>query len=370
MSTCRLLAIVRKEFRHIARDARILFLVTVAPAFLLITLSYIFALDVTRVDIAIRDLDRTPISREFLTSLTADGDIAVVAYVEHDEEIEPLFLRDLVDLVLIIPPGFADAVLDGGPAPVQGIVDGADAIAAGQTIRFLEGRTQVWDASLDVRPIGAAGGGFEITSHAWYNETIKSLVSMVPGMIAIILCMPALAFALALAREQETGSFESIVATPLRGAEYLLGKWLAYETSGMLSAVLTWLVATMWFRVPFRGSFLVFLITAADYMMATMGMSMLVAAFVRNQQTAMFLILVVFFVPSFFIAGLILPIGDGSIGQAVAFGLPATHFITICRSVFLKGLGLAALWRPISALLGFGVVAQATSLLLFKKKLR
>ena len=138
----------------------------------------------------------------------------------------------------------------------------------------------------------------------------------------------------------------------------------------MLSAVLTWLVATMWFRVPFRGSFIVFLITAADYMIATMGMSMVVAGFVRNQQTAMFLILVVFFVPSFFIAGLILPIGDESVGQVIAFGLPATHFITICRSVFLKGLGLADLWRPASALLGYGVVAQATSLLLFKKKLR
>ena len=369
MSIHRLLAVARKEFRHITRDVRTSFLVTVAPAFLLITFSYVFSFDVEQVDVAVYDLDRTPLSREFIVTLTADGDLTIVARVQREEEIELLFTRDIADLVLVIPHGFADVALGSGPAKVQCIADGADAIAASQAIGLLDSRVQAFGASLHVQRSGASVSSFDVSSRAWYNETLKSLVSMVPGMMAVILCMPALALTLALTREKETGSFENLIATPVRGTEYLLGKLLAYEISGMASVILAWLIATLWFRVPFRGSLLAFLLLAADYMIASMGISLVIANFVRNQQTAMFLILMVFFVPSFFIAGLILPVADEPIARAIAYALPTTHFITICRSVFLKGLGPVALWKPALVLLGIGTACQAVSLVLFGKKL-
>jgi ABC-2 type transport system permease protein len=368
MSIWRLLSVTRKEFRHITRDLRTGFLVTVAPAFLLVTFSYVFAFDVDRVDIAVRDLDCTPLSRAFLTTLTADGDVAIVAYLERGEETEPLFTGDVADLVLVIPRGFADAVLSGGPAEAQCVVDGSDSIAAGQAVGLLESRVEAFGVRLAAQR-GGAVGGLEVSTRVWYNDALKALVSMVPGMLAVILCMPALALALALTRDKETGAFEGLIVTPVRGIEYLLGKLLAYEISGIASVVLGWLVATLWFRIPFRGSFGGFLLLAADYMIATMGISLMVANFVHNQQSAMFLILMVFFVPSFFITGLITPIADEPIAQAVAYGLPTTHFITICRAVFLKGLGLVALWKPALILLGMGVVCQAVSLVLFEKKL-
>lgn len=369
MSIRRLLAVARKEFRHITRDVRTFFLVTVAPAFLLVTFSYVFALDVDRVDVAVRDLDRTSLSREFVASLTAGGDVVVVAYVQHEEEIDPLFTRDIADLALVIPHGFADAALGDGPAQVHCIVDGADAISTYYSIGLLESHVNAFVADLRARRSGGVGSSFIVSDLAWYNETLKSLISMVPGMMAVILCMPALALALALTREKETGSFENLIATPVRGTEYLLGKLLAYEISGTVSVVLTWFIATLWFRVPFRGSFPIFLLLAADYMVASMGISLVISNFVRNQQTAMFLILMVFFVPSFFIAGLMLPVADEPISRAVAYGLPTTHFIVICRSVFLKSLGLVALWKPASVLLGTGIVSLAISLFLFRKKL-
>jgi len=374
MSIRRLLAVARKEFRHITRDVRTFFLVTVAPALLLVTLSYVFALDVGQIHLAVCDLDRTPLSRALLAHLTADGDLNVVADVQREAEIEPLFAREVADVVLVVPHGFADAALGGGPARVQCVVDGADAITALQTVSLLESRVNAFVADglvagLRDRHSGAAVGGFDVSSRAWYNEPLKALISMVPGIMAVIMCMPALALALALTREKETGSFESLIATPVRGGEYLFGKLLAYESSGMVSVVLCWLIATLWFRVPFRGNFLDFVLLAAIYMIASMGISLVVANFARNQQTAMFLILMVFFVPSFFVAGLILPVANEPIARAFAYTLPTTHFVTICRSVFLKGLRAAALWGPASALLGMGLVTQAIALVLFKKKL-
>lgn len=373
MSLRRLLVVAHKEFRHITRDPRILFLVTIVPSFLLVTLSYVFAMDVEQVDIAVRDLDHTSLSRRFIAHLVADGDLVVVADVRREEEIELLFTRNIADLVLIIPHGFADAVLGGESVEVQCVTDGADASAASQAIGFLESRVNAFvaDGLSHLLPERAGGVGnlLDISDRAWYNETLKALISMVPGMLAVILCMPAMALALALAREKEMGSFEGLIATPVRGIEYLVGKLLAYGISGLVSAVLAWLVATLWFRVPFRGSFIDFLLLTADYLIASLGVSMVVANFVRNQQTAMFFILMVFFVPSFFISGLLLPIADEPVARAFAYALPTTHFITLCRSLFLKGLGALALWEPASLLLGIGLVSQIASLALFKKKL-
>jgi ABC-2 type transport system permease protein len=385
MSIRRLLVVARKEFWHITRDLRLLFLVTIAPAFLLVTLAYVFALDVGEIDIAVRDLDQTALSRDLVSHITADGDLAVVARLQDLGGVERLLLRRTADIVLTIPPGFAESVLGGEPAQIQCIVDGVDAIGASRSLGLLESRVQAFTARA-MRSRGGMGGGsggagavgpvdpaavegLAIKERAWYNEALKSLISMVPGLMAVILCMPALAFALALAREKEMGSFETLIVTPVRGVEYLIGKLLAYEIGGVASGVLALLVATLWFEVPFRGSFPLFLLLTADYMIASTGISLVVASLVRNQQTAMFLILMIFFVPSFFLAGLLRPVAEEPIARAVAYALPSTHFIRISRSLFLKGLGLSALQAPALALLGIGLTCQIASLLLFRKKL-
>ncbi len=370
MSLRRLWAVARKEFFHITRDRRTLFLVTLAPAFLLVTLSYVFSFNVDRADIAVRDLDNTALSRAFLRGITASGDLQIVAYVEREGEETPLFARDRADALLVIPHGFADRVLAGGPATVGCVVDGADAITASQILSLIEGVVDRWAADRVRLTSSLLPPGYcDVRTLAWYNPTFDALVSVVPGIMAILLCMPSLALVLALTREKEVGSFESLVVTPVRGTEYLLGKLLAYELSGMVSVILSWLVAVAWFHVPFRGRLTVFLSLAAVYLVAGMGISMLIANFIHNQQTAMFLILMVIFVPSFFISGLLLPVADKPVGRLVAYSLPTTHFIAISRGVFLKGLGVAALWPPVRSLLVMGAGNVALSLFLFRKKL-
>jgi ABC-2 type transport system permease protein len=221
---------------------------------------------------------------------------------------------------------------------------------------------------------GASGilpqsGPVEVRSLAWYNAGLESMVSMVPGLLAIVLIMPALAFALALTREKETGTLESLVATPLSGLEYLTGKLLAYVMAGLLSAVLGLLVAVLWFKVPFRGNLGVYLLLAAVYFAACMGAAIVIANFVKSQQTAMYIVLLAFIVPSFFLAGLITPVGKDSLSMMLtSYALPSTHFVEISRVVFLKGLGLPYVARPALALAGMGLGAMVVGLGLFKKK--
>jgi ABC-2 type transport system permease protein len=370
MSFRRMLAITRKEFQHILRDLRTVFLVTISPAFLLFTLSYIFAFDVQQVDLAVWDLDESSLSREYVAMLSADGDTRLDIRVSSYDELDQLLLSGRVNGALVIPPGFERDLQAGLPVEVEGVIDGADPISANQSVTALAERTAAFGARFGASP-QVAMQGLELRGEVWYNPTLQSLIGMVPGLTAIVLAMPTLALALALAREKETGSFEGLITTPIRGTEYLVGKLLAYLINGLVSVFLVWLVAVLYFDVPFEGSLPLYLLLGVVYLLASMGFSLFVANFVRNQQTAMFLVLMAFFVPSFFVAGLIMPIDPSSpFSQAIGFLFPATHFIEISRGVFLKGLGLWPLWTRTLTLGGMAAGGLAVSLVLFEKKIK
>jgi len=371
MSLRRATAIVRKEILHIIRDPRNLFLVTVSPAFLLFLLSYIFSFDVGQFKIAVLDFDRTALSRIYLDSLTGDQDLTVAYTVGSYEEIDPLLVSGKIDAALVIPPGFANAIHSKQPPQVQAIVDGSDPFSAPQLIGSLSARSEVFAASAGSAQPGQQVQPVEVRTQAWYNAGLKSMNSMVPGLLAIVLIMPTMALALALTREKETGTLEGLVATPVSAAEYLLGKLLAYIAAGLVSAALALAVAVFWFRVPFRGNLVVYLLLAADYFLACMGATVVIADFVKSQQTAMFIVLIIFIVPSFFLAGMISPVSTGSLGSMLAsYAMPSTHFVAISRSLFLKGLGLDQVLRPALVLLGMGLGALAVGLLRFRKRVR
>jgi drug efflux transport system permease protein len=365
----RIVTIVRKEILHIVRDPRNLFLVTISPAFLLFLLSYIFSFDITQLNLAVLDLDHTPLSRRYLYSLTSDQDLALANVVNSYVDILPLLRSGAVDLALVIPPGFADKVHNGQPAQVQAIIDGADPFVGRQAASSLSARSGVFVTSIGASDSLLGGGPVEVRSQAWYNAGLESLLSMVPGLMAIVLLMPTMAFALALTREKETGTLEGLIVTPVSGLEYVTGKLLAYVATGLASAILALLVAILWFKVPFRGSLVVYLLLVGDYFLACMGAAVVIASFVKSQQTAMFVILLVFLVPSFFLAGLITPVStESSRALLTSYVLPSTHFVEISRVVFLKGLGLAYLLRPALILFGMGAGALALGLFLFKKR--
>ncbi|MBN1889681.1 MAG: ABC transporter permease [Thermoflexales bacterium] len=370
ISLRRLFAITGKELRHVVRDVRTLFLVTVTPAFMLLTLAYVFSFDVEHFNLVVLDQDKSDLSRQYLADLSSDGTFRIVASVDHYKEIDAWLQAGDAHAALIIPPGTEASLRAYRPSPVQVILDGVDAIAASQALGQLYARTNAYAVSLlSTHPdLSIESGVLDVRSQAWYNPSLKSLYSMVPGLIAVVLAMPALALALALTREKELGSFEGLSATPVRGIEYLGGKMLAYVGFSLAGALLVVAVAIAWFRVPFRGDLLVFLEFTACYFLASFGLSMVVANFAKSQQVAMLVVILAFFIPSFFLAGLILPVDTSSAGARLASSLlPATHFIAICRGVFLKGLGIADLYAPVCTLLAIGGVMLALSLALFCK---
>lgn len=362
-------AVARKELRHIARNRLTLFLVTVSPALLLFLLAYVFAFNVDTADLAVLDLSQSRAARAYVDRLTGGNALRLIATAADYTDIDRLLVAGTADAALVIPPDFAAATASQPAAPVQLIVDGSNPIIAGQIMNVISRASAAAGAA--VQPtLRDLAPSFELRSRAWYNPGLKSQISMVPGLMGIVLSLPALALSLSLTREKELGTLEGLMATPIEGVAYLAGKTGAYVVTGLIGLLVSWLIAVAWFKVPFRGGAALLILFTVFYFLATAGVSLLISSRISSQQTAMLLVMLIFFVPSFFLAGLIDPIDRTStVAVLLSQPLPATHYIAIARGLFLKGVGLDVLLQPALMLLTMGLAALVVSALTFRKKL-
>lgn len=362
----RMRAVILKEYKHIWLDPGFFFLTVLSPAVLLMLLSYIFSFDVDHARLAVIDNDNSPQSQAYVRSLTADGDLTIDEEAGDYDDIARLFQSGRAEGALVIPPGFGSRLAGERQAPVNLVVDGSDAGTAYQVISSVEQRTLAFAAPL----LNPAAAGFDVRLRVWFNENLRSQYSMVPGLIAIVLIMPAMSIALAVAREKESGAFESLVTTPVLGSEYLAGKLAVFLSLGLLGGLMALGVAVFWFRVPFRGSFLLYALLMADYLFALMGFCLFIANFVGSQRAVSSIVLLALFIPSFFLTGLLLPVDKSSfVSEALAFSIPSTHFIIISRGVALKGILMRDLWWEALILFVTGLGTLLAAITLFKKKL-
>ena len=214
-------AIVRKELLHIVRDKRTLFMVFISPAFTLTMLSYLFTWDVEHFTLAIFDQDRSSLSRRYISSLTEDGTFEAREYVQGYEHASDLLLAGHVQGVLVVPPALMQQVNRGDPAQVQVLLDGTNPTAARQMLSRLEGQSVAIGGTLfgQGREVAQQLLPLEVRSRVLYNPNLKSLHSMVPGLIGVVMLMPAFTVATSLTREKEMGTLEGLLATPVRGRE-------------------------------------------------------------------------------------------------------------------------------------------------------
>jgi ABC-2 type transport system permease protein len=378
MNVLRTWAVVRKEARHILRDRRAFFLVTVSPVFLLLVMAYTFMVDIKYVSIAVMDRDETHLSRRYLAGLGGTGEV-LVQYVARDYgDLEHWLMTSQAKAALVIPPGFEADLQAGREASLQVLVEGTDPNTANTAMQQVGGYTQQF--ALDVATEVARRAGLvvdestlmpvDLRLRTWYNPTLKAVIGFLPALIAMVMGMPATATTLALTREKEHGTLEQLITTPIRRVELLVGKLIPYVLSGLLSVVLCTAVAVYWFGAPFQGSFALFMLLSADFLLATMGIALILSVFVKSQQAAQIGAMLIFFFPGFFLSGIFYPLFSMQpLMKLEAFMVPTTHYVLIGRGIFLKGQGLDALWPYGLALLAMGSMFLGLAILLFRKKL-
>jgi len=376
MNLTRTVSIMRKEMRHILRDRRAFVLVTVSPVFLLLVFAYSMSVEIRNVAIAVLDYDQSGLSRQYQEGLTSTGDIVIRYWPRDYAEMQTRLERRQAKAVVVIPAGFEEELLAGRETSLQVIVDGTDPSTANHTITHIAGYSQ--EVALEILGEALAREGIDVGQlspiqlrmRTWYNPTLKAIIGWVPGLIAIVLGMPAVAATLALTAEKEKGTLEALITTPVQRSELIIGKLIPYVISGLFSAVLCALVGVFWLGTPFRGSPLLYVLLSADFFLAALSISLVISVFVPSQQAAMACAMLIFLFPGFFMSGLFYPIASMPPEMKMeAYMLPTTHYLTIARGLFLKGLDMSSLWPFAAALLAMGLGVTGVSIVTFKKRL-
>ncbi|MFQ5341174.1 MAG: ABC transporter permease [Anaerolineae bacterium] len=373
----KLWSVVKNECRHMLRDPLSLSLVTVGAMLVMAVMAYDFSVDIQHVPAVVLDYDHSPWSRAFLDALRADPFFSLRFRAQDQTEIETLLRTGRAKVAVIIPEGFEDDIHRGQTAGVQILVDGSESNVAHRIVGHAQAITENFSAGLLLDVLERAGlpqgenlSTLELRTRVRYNPGLKVVDSFVPGLMGIVLAIPALAMALSVAKEQEMGTLEALICTPLGRSQILIGKMVPHLLLGLVDVLLLTVVGHRGFGVPFRGSLGLFLGLSTVFLLANLGIGILVATFVQSQAAAMTIAFMYFIVPPFFLSGLFLPLsGMPAWLQKVSFSLPATHFVTIARGVFLKGVGLQALWPDAAFLLALGLVLNGLATARFRNRL-
>ncbi len=363
MSYRRLRAIFIKELHHITRDARSLGMALAVPVMFLLLFGFALSLDVDRIPTYVYDRDGTAASRALIRQFQGSRFFEITGAVDNYAALESAIDRNRILMAVVIPPDYSRNLGLGREASVQILLDGSDSNTASIALGYAE--SLVNNYSLELRS-GAlnhrAGERFvppvDARLRVWYNSSLESKNYVVPGLIAVILqIIAALLSSLTIAREWEMGTMEQILSTPLRPAEMVLGKMLAYFLVGLADATIAVLVGVFVFQVPFRGSIVLMAVSTCVFLFGALFWGIFISASAKTQLQAYQMGILSSFLPAFLLSGFVYAIDTmPTVIQGITYIIPSRYVVTTLKGVFLKGVGIRVLWGELVFLALYAVI--------------
>lgn len=391
-SARRIGAMVRKELHQLLRDRLTIGFVVGIPSLQLVLFGYAIQLDVRHVPTAVLDRSNSALSRKLVGELEATQTFRVEHSVESEAEAIRLLERSEVGAAVVIPPDLDRRLHRGRGAEISLLADGSNPTVAsavmlsgtgfGQAlaVRMQPFQTGEPSAALRATPQDLPGFGpqadavrpapMRVAVLPFYNPERRTAVFIVPGLVGVILTMTMMLMtALAIVRERERGTFEFLIATPIRRVEVMIGKILPYLVVGHVQVAIVLGLGWLVFDVPIRGSLLDLGVGALPFLAAMLTMGLVISSVARTQfqatQMSFF-----FFLPSMLLSGFMFPFESmPDVARWIGSLLPLTHFLRIVRGVLLKGAPIEALLAEVAAILAFFGVALAVAVATFRKRL-
>ncbi len=388
----RVLAMARKELRQLVRDRLTLGMIVGIPSLQLLLFGYAINLDVRAIPTAVLDRAESALSRRLLGELEATQTFRMRRAVRSEAEAFRLLERSGVGAVVVIPPDLDRRLYRGRGAEISISADASNPTVASAVALSGEGFGRTLASRLRPFHTGETTAGLRLTRNdrqrfevtpdliradpvriavlPFYNPERRTAVFIVPGLIGVILTMTMMLMtALAIVRERERGTFEFLIATPIRRGEVMLGKIIPYLLVGHVQVALVLTLGWTIFDVPVRGRLLDLGLGALPFLVAMLALGLVVSSLARTQFQAAQLSFF-FFLPSMLLSGFMFPFEAMPVpAQWIGQLLPLTHFLRIARGVLLKGASLDALLGEIAATGVFAVAALGLAMATFRKRL-
>jgi len=369
-SLLRILALTRKELLAVLKDRRARNSLLLPPILQCLLFGYAATYDLNHVPYVVLDSSHSVAAQDLLGRFDGTGLFERVADLGTQAQV-----RDAVDdrralLAIEIPQDFARRLQEGAGADVQIIADGRNSNTAGTALGYaqsvVDDFNDRWRADHD-----QPGPPVTVEARAWYNPDLQTRWNMIPGLIGTLTMIQTLMLtAMSVAREREQGTFDQLLVTPFRPAEIMAGKAFPSMLIGMIQATGVLLVAQLWFRIPFQGSFLTLYCGLTLFVLAAVGTGLVVSALCQTMQQAMLFSFVII-MPFALLSGLTTPLSNMPLSlQYFTFINPLRYAIDIAQRVYLEGAGLGVLMPDLWPLALIAAVTLAAASWMFKHRLQ
>lgn len=369
------LPIIKKEFRQIGRDKRALGILIFLPAFMLILVGYALNFDVKHLKLAVYDEDKSSTSRAFISSLTHSEYFDLALILDSKSRFDRTLESGAANLVLVLPSDFSRKLDAGKEVTVQIILDGSNSNTATTAAGYLSQAMQTYSSRIQTEWMEKRGKilafPLEIHPRLFYNPELKTAKYLVPGLFGLILMIATVvSTSLSIVREKESGTMEQLKTSPLRAEEIIIGKTVPYLVIALCSSTIVLILGWFLFDVTVRGNLLLLYSAIVLFLIAGLGQGMLISSFAETQQVAYLMSVFSSLLPAFLLSGFIFPIKSMPIVLQFISNLMATKFfLSILRSIILKGVGFGAVWEQFLYLIIFAAVVLVMSSVRLRREL-
>lgn len=364
-----LFAFIRKEFYHIFRDKRTMFILLGMPIVEIIIFGFALTNEVKNSKIAVFDQSADQASVAVIQELNASRYFDVVKDIHSYSDIEAEFRKGTMKLAVVFPKNFNEDLLHFNKAQVQLIADASDpnvattltnyasAVILDYQDRITQGRQIPYTIKTEQRML--------------YNPQLKGAYSFVPGVIAMVLMLICtMMTAVTIVKEKETGTMEIMLVSPLQPLKIIVAKAVPYLLLSLVNIASILLLSTFVLGVPIQGNLFLLIGEGILFIITSLTLGLLISTSTDSQQTAMFISLTGMFLPTVMLSGFMFPIENmPKPMQIISNIVPARWFYSIVKDVMIKGLGFTAVWKETLILAGMTLALLALSIKKFKIRL-
>ena len=360
---------VIKEFYHIFRDRRSLVVLFGIPVAQVLLFGFVISNDIRDAKIAVLDYSKDDITREITNKIVSSPYFSLSNHLNSDKDIEQIFKKGNVKLVLVFEHDFARNFENTGKADMQIIADATDPNIANLLVSYTS--AIILNYTRQINQLSSMPMQINMESKMVYNPELKSVYMFVPGIMAMILMLiSAFMTSITITREKESGTMEVLLVSPLRPSQIIIGKVMPYVLLAFLSAVMIILLGIFVFQMPVEGNIILLLAESLLFIILALSLGILISTVANSQQTAMMMSMVALMLPTILLSGFVFPVENMPLVlQALAHIMPPKYFITIVKNIMLKGTGIFYVWKETLVLIGMTLFFIMMSIKKFKVRL-
>lgn len=362
-------AFIRKEFYHVFRDRKTLLMLFGLPIAQIVLFGFALTNEIKNSKIVVCDYAKDAASQRIIEALAANGSFEIERSLLSHNQIETAFRQGKIKLAVVFPAGFNDDLLRFNKAQIQVIADASDPNTASTLTTYVNNIVADYQQELAAtQPVP-----YRITPEVrmLYNPELKGATNFVPGVMALVLMLVCvLMTSVSIVREKELGTMEVLLVSPFSPVLVIISKAVPYFFLSLLNLTIILVLSVFLLDMPFEGSVLLLFAESALLILASLSLGLLISNSTDSQQTAMLISLMGMLIPTMLLTGFMFPLENMPLPlQVVANLVPAKWYYIIVKSIMIKGLGFAPIWKETLILMGMTVVLLVVSFKRFKVRL-